>query len=169
MASTNAAVFPVPLCDCAMKFLGGSAKSRGRARSWIFEGRLNPMAYRPLRSAGRLGERRWRKRRNKKRRKGGGGMVVCTCTEMLWRNILHAIPREVLLAYTHHRTYRGSSSKDLTENNGEFGSCLCTSTSWTFSTSLVRRTLVRREASAACVSLSGRQGGQIVYVARTVV
>ena len=64
-----------------------------------------------------------------------------------------------MLTYVHHRTYRGSSSKDLTEYNGEFGSCRCTSTSWTFSTSLVRRTLVRREASAACVSLSGGQGG----------
>ena len=55
---------------------------------------MNPMAYRPLRSAGRLGERRqggggggqkeekeekgkqkWRKRRKKRRRRGGGRMV----------------------------------------------------------------------------------------------
>ena len=156
MASTNAAVLPVPLCDCAMKFCGGSAKSRGRARSWIFEGRLNPMAYRPLRSAGRLGERKRRRRRN----------GVCTCTNALEG---YATLCEVLLTYTHHRTYRGNSSKDLTEYSGEFGSCRCTSTSWTFSTSLVRRTLVRREASAACVSLSGGQRGQTVYVAKTVV
>ena len=55
MASTSAAVFSVPLSECAVKFCGGSAKSRGRARSWIFEGRLNPMAYRPLKSAGGMG------------------------------------------------------------------------------------------------------------------
>ena len=44
-------------------------------------------------------------------------------------NILHAILCEVLLTCTHLRTHRGSSSKDLTEYSGEFGSCLCTTTS----------------------------------------
>lgn len=54
--------------------------------------------------------------------------------------------------YAHSR----SSSKLLTEQSGEFGSFCCTSTSCVLSTSLVRNTLVRRDASATDVSLSVR-------------
>ena len=39
---TNAAVFPVPDCDCAIMFWGGSASKVGRAVSCILLGALNP-------------------------------------------------------------------------------------------------------------------------------
>ena len=51
-------------------------------------------------------------------------------------------------------TYRGNSSNDLTEWSGEFGSFLCTSTSFLFWTSLFLRTLINREASATASAVS---------------
>ncbi len=43
MANTNAAVFPVPDCDCAIMLCGGSANRVGSAVSWILLGALKPM------------------------------------------------------------------------------------------------------------------------------
>jgi len=47
IARTKAAVLPVPDCDWAIMFCGGSASNVGSAVSWILLGALNPMAYTP--------------------------------------------------------------------------------------------------------------------------
>mmetsp|Transcript_15975 Transcript_15975/g.23507 ORF Transcript_15975/g.23507 Transcript_15975/m.23507 type:complete len:358 (-) Transcript_15975:276-1349(-) len=46
----NAAVFPLPLCACPIRFWGGLARIMGRATSWICDGRSNPMVYTPFSS-----------------------------------------------------------------------------------------------------------------------
>lgn len=54
IAKTNAAVLPVPDCDCAIKFCGGSANNVGKAVSWIFDGALKPISYTPFSKFGFL-------------------------------------------------------------------------------------------------------------------
>ncbi|CAL1294678.1 unnamed protein product [Larinioides sclopetarius] len=49
----KAAVLPVPLCDWAIRFCGGSAIRIGSAVSCIFEGLLNPIPYTPFNNSGR--------------------------------------------------------------------------------------------------------------------
>ena len=48
----KAAVFPVPDCDWAIMFCGGSASNVGNAVSWILLGALSPIAYTPLSNSG---------------------------------------------------------------------------------------------------------------------
>jgi len=40
----KAAVFPEPDCACPIMLRGGFARMRGRASSWIAEGRSNPIS-----------------------------------------------------------------------------------------------------------------------------
>lgn len=48
MLSENAAVLPVPDCDCAIMFVGGLMRRSGSAFSWILEGFRKPMFLMPL-------------------------------------------------------------------------------------------------------------------------
>ena len=41
---TKAAVFPDPDCACPMRLRGGFARMRGRASSWMADGRSNPIS-----------------------------------------------------------------------------------------------------------------------------